>query len=305
MNKYEKMLQELKTEIDESYAQYCEKWENLHNQANAACHKYNDQIHAINSLRQSLQDVINDLCKFLKRFGNIGVNISAFDYVTEDSRFVHQNMASGSVNSAPNSGGGSSAFMKTTTLAVAVVSRVALPAMWIGDAWSKRARSKKEYLAMEVSFEEQKVVWEKSLSDQKDEATFYSTASEIANLYRALIATVRMAIRDTILPELTGIDAFLVADAIKNSIISDMDPQNAEILSIDSYQGTAYDMHYIFIRNAFDYYTTIVKFFTEPVLTNIVADNKVTDAERRAFNMKVSQIKQQTKKLEASAVFGG
>ena len=84
-----------------------------------------------------------------------------------------------------------------------------------------------------------------------------------------------------------------------------MDPCDAEIMTIDISHGTAYDMHYIFVRNVFDYYTMIVKFFTEPILTNIVADNKVTEAEKKDFKTKENQIRQHIQLLETSAVFGG
>ena len=304
MNKYEKMMQELKAEFDKEFSVYSEKLESLNNSANVACHKYNDQIHAINSLRQGLQDEIAELFVFLKRFGNIGTKITPFEYVTEDSKFVNIKTVSGSLDYDQNRNK-TSGFVKTAFVAAAVFAPVALPAIWIGDAWVKRAKSKDAYLTMVSDFEEQKSSWELDLGKKQDETEFYCAATKIAEVYRALIATVRMAIRETILPELIGIDAFLVADAIKNCIISDMNPEDAEVLGIDSYKDTAYDMHYTFVRNAFDYYQTIVKFFTEPILSNIVADNKVTPAEKKAFEMKEYQIKQQTKLLESTAVFEG
>ena len=296
-------MQELKDEFDEAFAEYSAKLDALNYSANAACHKYNDQIHAINSLRQNLQDEIRELYRFLKRFGNVGVSITPFEYVTEDSKFVSQKNASGSLNCDNNHG--TSGFVKAASVAAVAFAPIALPAIWIGDAWRSRAKSKEAYLNMQVEFENQKIDWEYDLTQKSEEAGFYTAATEIAKLYRGLVATVRTAIRETILPELTGIDAFLVADAIKNCIISDMNPSDAEIMSIDSYKDTAYDMHYIFVRNAFDYYTMIVKFFTEPILTNIVADNQVTPVEKRAFSMKSNQIKKQIKLLEDTAVFGG
>ena len=303
MNKYEKLMQDLKTEFDEEFAEYSVKRDELYNLANTACHKYNDQIHVINSLRQNLQDEISELYKFLKRFGNIGANITPFEYVTEDSRFVNQTAASGSLNYDDKKG--TSGFMKTAAIAAVVFAPVALPAIWLGDAWKKRSKSKEAYLTMQSDYEEQKTAWENDLLKKQAEVRFLNAAADIANIYRGLIATVRMAIRETVLPELTGIDAFLVADAIKNCIISNMDPCDAEIMSIDSYKGTAYDMHFVFVKNVFDYYTTIVTFFTEPILTNIIADNEVTAEEKRTFEASVNQLKQQTNLLENTAVFGG
>ena len=262
MNKYEKLISDLKEEFDKEFSEYSDELNDLNYSSNVLCHKYNDQIHVINSLRQNLQDEISELYKFLKRFGNVGVNITPFEYVTEDSKFVNQKTASGSLDLNQNESSRSN-FVKTAKVATAIIAPITIPALWIDDALHKRSKNKEEYLRLQINFEEQRTEWNYNLSKRHDEIDFFAAATEIANLYRALIATVRSAIKDTIIPELTGIDAFLVADAIKNCIISDMDPCDAEIMNIDIYHGTAYDMHYIFVRNVFDYYTMIVKFFTE------------------------------------------
>lgn len=304
MNKYEKLIKQLQSDFDEEFSAYKEEIDQLNNNAEAMRYKYNDQIHAINSLRQNLQDEIAALYKFLRRFGDFGKKITPFDYVTEDSR--HGKGTSINEKGVDHNGDSrSSGFLKTAAIPALIFAPTTLPALWAADAISKRSKCKKEYQNLEIDFENRRTEWDKAKQEKRAEAQLYKDATEIANIYRALIGTVRMAIRETILPELTGIDAFLVADAIKNALISDIDPEDAEIASISMYQGTAYDMHYIFVRNACDYYTMIVRFFTEPILTNIMADNKVTSEEQRAFRAKVAQIKDQTKLLEDTSMFGG
>ena len=304
MNKYEKMMQALQNDIDREYSEYYTQGTQLYNRSNEAVHKYNDQINVINSLRQSLNDDILVLYKFLKRFGDVGERISPFDFVTEDSKFVNNNTA-GRPTTQRTGQNDTSGFVPKAMLACAAVAPQALPILLCGSALNNRSKSKKEYQTMLCDFETEKTKWEKDLAEAGELVRFYKDATEIANIYRALIASVRLAIRETIIPELTGIDTFLTADAIKNCIISGMDPNEAEIASISLYKGTAYDMHYTFVRNVFDYYTILVAFFTRPILTNIVKDNKVTAEEKNGFNDEVNQIKEQTKLLESSAVFGG
>ena len=305
MNKYEKDIQELKKDFEKDVLEYTKKFDVANISADKACHKYNDQVNAINGSRQNLYIEICRLYEFLKRFGNVGISITPFEYVTEDSKFVTQKNAVGSLNYY-NNDKYTSNFVKTTAITTtAIFVPTMLPAILIGNTLKKRSESKKALQKMKNNYDEMKISWDNDLIKKNQEVQFYNCATEIANLYRAIIEIVRMTINKTIIPELTGIDAFLVADAIKNCIISDMDPGEADILSIDSYKGTAYDMHYIFVKNVFDYYTMIVKFFTEPILTNIVADNKVTIEEEKTFKMKVNQIEQHTKLLEDTSVFGG
>lgn len=139
----------------------------------------------------------------------------------------------------------------------------------------------------------------------KENEKFFLAAAEIASIYRSLIATVKDSISETILPELTGIDAFLAADAIKNCIISGMDPEDAEVANITEYKGTLFHGHFMFVKNTFDYYTIIAKFFTEPILTNIVEDNKITEEEKESFNKNVEKIEKKNKLLCETAMFGG
>lgn len=303
MNKYEKMIRELKEGFDREFSNYSNELDQLNDSVQAMCHKYNDQVHAINSLRQNLQDEITALYRFLRRFGDLGKQVTPFDYVTENSRYTKDKASRGSLGC--DNSKGSSGFAKAATISSIIFAPVALPVVWAADSISKRSKNKKEFQELEMDFQKQCTEWEQTKRERRAEAKLYEEASEIAKLYRALIATVRMAIRETILPELTGIDAFLIADAIKNAIISNMNPDDAEVANISVYQGSAYDMHYVFVRNALDYYTMIVKFFTEPILTNIIADNKVTPEEKTDFHAKVAQIEKQTKLLEDTSMFGG
>ena len=303
MNKYEKQINELKNEYDRSYSEYIQEVGKAYQEAQKHCLSYNDQINRINSTKDNLLDGISVLYKSLKKIGTIKKMVTPFDYVSESSRFVDKEVYNSS--RFENDSYSTSGFVKTASVAAIVAAPAVLPAIWVGEALGKRSKDKKELARMTIEYEEEKDKWDKAIKDKKSEAEFYKDAAQIAFLYQSLILTVRQAIRETILPELVGIDAFLVADAIKNSIISDMDPNDAEILKIDLYKGTIYDCHYTFVMNAFDYYNTIVKIFTTPILTNIVSDDKVTDEEKRDFEAKCKLVENKTQELTQIAIFGG
>lgn len=303
MNKYEKQINELKTQYDNSYNEYVQEIGKAYREAQKHCLSYNDQINRINATKDNLLDGISVLYKFLKKIGTIEKKITPFDYVAESSRFVDKEIYNSS--RFDNDSYSTSEFVKTASVAAIVAAPAILPAIWVGDVLGKRSKDKKELSRMTIEYEEEKDKWDNAIKDKKSEADFYKDAAQIAFLYQSLILTVRQAIKETILPELVGIDAFLVADAIKNSIISDMDPNDAEISKIDLYKGTIYDCHYTFVMNAFDYYNTIVKIFTTPILTNIVSDDRVTDEEKRDFESKCKLIENKTQELTQIAVFGG
>lgn len=303
MNKYEKQINELKNEYDEAYNEYTKEIGKAYREAQTHCLKYNDQINRINATKDNLLEGISVLHKFLRRIGTIDKNITPFDYVAESSRFVDKEVLNSS--RFDNERYSTSAFVKTASVAAIVTAPAILPAIWVGDTFVKRSKDKKELTRMTIELEEERNKWEKEVEDKKGEAEFYKDAAQIAFLYQSLILTVRQAIKETILPELIGIEAFLTAEAIKNSIISDMNPNEAEIPHIDLYKDTVYDCHYTFVMNAFDYYNTIVKIFTTPILTNIVSDNRVTDEEKRDFEQKCKMIEAKTHGLAQETVFGG
>lgn len=303
MNKYEKQINELKNQYDNSYNEYVQEIGKAYREAQTHCLSYNDQINRINATKDNLLDGIYVLYKFLKNIGTIEKEITPFDNVAESSRFVDKEVYNSS--RFDNDSYSTSGFIKTASVVAVVAAPAILPAIWVGDALGKRSKDKKELSRMTIEYEKEKDKWDKAIKDKKSEANFYKDATKIAFLYQSLILTVRKAIQETILPELVGIDAFLIADAIKNSIISDMDPNDAEISKIDMYKGTIYDCHYTFVMNAFDYYNTIVKIFTTPILTNIVSDDRVTDAEKRDFESKCKLIENKTQELTQMAVFGG
>ena len=303
MNKYEKQINELKKQYDKSYDEYVQAMNRAYSVANKHCQAYNTQINRINTSRDNLLDGISILYKFLKNYGNIAKKISAFDYATETQYTVDKDIYFST--RFENDHYTTSGFVKTASVTAMVAAPIVLPAIWAGDALAKRAKDKKEFARMTEEYEKEKTKWDNAIKEKEGEAKFYKDASEIAFLYQTLILTVRQAIKETILPELVGIEAFLVADAIKNSIISDMDPNDAEISKIDLYKGTIYDCHYTFVMNTFDYYNTIVKIFTTPILTNIVSDDQVTDEEKRDFESKCKMIEAKTQELAHIAVFGG
>ena len=215
--------------------------------------------------------------------------------------------AASSVLGASSLAGAASIAASTATvgLAMPLAIPIAIPAYMIIKGLKKNADAKEEFLSMQEKYHKDKLEWEKQLSLKKDEISFFATAVQIADMYRILIATIRDTITDKIIPELNGILAFLYADAIKNCIVNNEDPDNAHIGNIAEYRGTPYESHYTFVKNAFDFYLLISKFFTEPVLSNLIQKRKISESEFEKFRTKMNDIRDQRNSLLGSAMLGG
>ena len=194
----------------------------------------------------------------------------------------------------------------TTTLGMVMPSfaPVAIPAYLLIKGF-KDKEAKERLMEMNEKFEEQKIQWQVDLAKMEDEASFFSTAVDIADMYRILIAQVRDTISEKIIPEFNGILSFLYADAIKNCIINHENPDDVKMASISEYRGTPYESHYTFVQNVFDYYTLITNFFTEPILSNLIQKREITKSDYERFQKKLRTIGEQQVELQDNAAFGG
>lgn len=87
MNKYELQIEELKAKWDYEGKKYTAEVQQINNVAMQYCNQFNSQITIVNVERHLMRREITTLYKFLKPFGNIGIKLNPFDFVTEDWLF--------------------------------------------------------------------------------------------------------------------------------------------------------------------------------------------------------------------------
>lgn len=342
MKKYGIELKELKIEWETESKKYAAEAQQINNMAMQLCNKFNSQITIINVERHLMRKEISALYKFLKQFGDIGEKLTPFDFVEEDWLFPRtnsiQNIDSNKQDTSRNpldfsikgvadiatacanvmgvsatSGllgvsalAGSAAIVAgaiTVGMALPIFAPISLPAYMLVSGFKKGADS--ELLKNRQAYEQDCIRWKNDIAKAKDEVSFFATSVKIADMYRVLVATVRDTIAEKIIPELSGILAFLYADAIKNCIIDNEDPSTARIGSIAEYRGTPYEGHYTFIKNVFDYYSLITTFFTEPILSNLLQKRKVSESDLESFEKKIKNIGEQQLKLTDGVILGG
>lgn len=298
----------------------------LRQKAENAANQYNPRIAAINSERARLFDEIRELYNFLKSFGDIGKPITPFDFAVEDFMWPKVGSFDPPQHNSPymqqdnsDNSGGILGKVVSTGSTVAVISTamffpIATPAALLGKGLINEVSGHGFFTKKADKEKYQNVVWEcekdlcaraKRNDDAATEVNFFEAARDIAEIYLHTIMGIKSLIDDTILPELDGITAFLYADAVKNCIIEGEDPRRAEPGSITEYEGTAYDAHYVFVQNAFDYYIIITKFFSDRIMGSIFADHLVTVDELDELHNRVNEIESRQKLLQSSTVFGG
>lgn len=278
----------------------------LRQKAEKVVDQYNPRVATVNSERASLFQEIRKLYHFLKGFGNVGKEITPCDFCVED--FMWPSIAPFTCQSdlqAKQATPNGSTAGNVAMVATAVFVPLATPLMFVGKALFDSKKQKQYYLDNTENHEKDMLARRKQRDDAEAEIKFFEAARDISELYLRTIMGIKAIINDTIMPELDGISAFLYADAIKDCIIDGKNPRNAEPHNIAEYSGTAYDVHYTFVRNAFDYYTLITKFFTSGILANIFDDHQVTDEEKHLLKNKIAEIENSQKLLEAKTVFGG
>lgn len=294
-NKYEKEMEQLKDDVRNEYDKYKNQASSIDEEIRQNMNRYDANIGIINSMRHELRIEIRKLCDFLKGLGDIGRSIDIFEFLTEDLaksnnvRLIDVNFDDYEVPERTN---------------VPVIGNIP----WIGSGVNfirQRSRDKKDYMDMVQEFEKLKLQLDVDLNKRKSDIKFYGIASEIANNYRAIIAMVKDTIDMTIIPELDGIEAFLVAASIKESIISNEDPHMAKPVKIGEFKGTLFHCHYIFVENCHDYYSLIKEFFTKKFLTDIVADREITQEERLKIAGMVETMEKETERIKNATIFGG
>lgn len=275
-----KKLKAQREEWEQAYNTYIRELSELDKEAQKASNRYNAMVGVINSERNSMRKSIRGLYTFLVRFGNMGVSITPFDYVCEELTTYRQEAAKASVlqEKLP--------FLRKLFL-------------WFPPV------AKKEGIRCAAEFERERVEWKEHLNKCEQMLHTFQTAEEIADLYRASIVSVVDSIEQCILKELLVVEAFLYAEAVKDCIIGGDDVKKARPSSIAFYEGTPYQRHYLFVRNAFDYYVFLSKVYTDCVLSAIMADRVITEEEYQAFCSDMEEVKKMQSDIREQATFGG
>lgn len=112
--------------------------------------------------------------------------------------------------------------------------------------------------------------YEKLKNDLKYQKQFYKENNEIALLYMICLNEIHLTIVNIILPEFETVEAFCQVLELKNKVINDEDLENIVFKNrILALQGTDYDKHYRFIKNAYAFYVISLKIYNTPILSNL------------------------------------
>jgi len=280
-----------------------------------ACYVYNQEIATINSERSSLKELINKLYHFLKEFGEIGSKITPFDFVNEswqkldvdaivNPETVPEASKKGNEDIYKYAAVGAiaSTTVLTTISAMLTPIPLAAPALLFPALFG--GVGKKDYLDYKLKHDEALEEYDNNKEKLNDFCKGIELAARIAKLYYGVIATVKEAITETVIPELSGIRAFLYASSIANKVAEEKElTLGIEPIDIMEIQGTRYNEHYLFMKNTVDYYTLIVEIFTKQVLTKMLEDNKITEEEKKEFEKQIKQIENKQKCLCDNALF--
>ena len=223
--------------------------------------KYNGLINTLNSQRVALKDEIRNMYDFLHRLGNIGKELTIFDYKQEDP--------------AP------------------VLSASIKPEINAPDCKKGLFKRKKNNIALlnynaEILRIEQKYV--SDISAKRLSIRYLEIATNIARIYFETVVYIRDFIKTKIVPELSFIYSSLIADGVLNEVVSGGDASRARISDISEYKDTNKDIHYRFVQNVHDFYQISTAFFKKTILTNFLADKRISVEEKESFKKSVEQI---------------
>lgn len=289
MNKRAKEIMDTIEEWESAYQDYTMEVEAWKTGTGKAYNKYSNTISQINASRADLRKEIDQLYQFLSIW-NIGERITSFDYQLEFSNLVY--LPREKCHSAC-----SNAIEKVK----AKIDNSDI--LWPVSLLMIPSKLKSALQEITKDYQKEQMEWENDKNERKSEYEFYNIAAQIADIYMRIIMSTQDVIRNTIIPELSGIQSFLYADAVANCVIENQNPVNAKISNIEEYKGTLYHQHYLFVRNVFDYYQIIVRFFTEPILKNLVEND--IDKQNEYIQEERNRIEEKIREIKGNVFFGG
>ena len=131
-------------------------------------------------------------------------------------------------------------------------------------------KRQKENVRLNAELGRMRHEYEKLKNDLKYQKQFYKENNEIALLYMICLNEIHLTIVNIILPEFETVEAFCQVLELKNKVINDEDLENIVFKNrILALQGTDYDKHYRFIKNAYTFYVISLKIYNTPILSNL------------------------------------
>jgi len=175
----------------------------------------------------------------------------------------------------------------------AMVGGVVLAPIGVGIGIFQRSKNKKKITELTKLMEDLRFDWWNKLTQAKDALNFAKdTIPQIVDLYWNCISMVGDAVKYSILPELKGVQCFFVADAIKEGIKYDKSTDSIRPNPVSMYKDTPYHKHYQFVKNAFDFYTIICKFFTTAVLADLLDDISLSKDVQDKLEIGIAEIRE-------------
>lgn len=131
-------------------------------------------------------------------------------------------------------------------------------------------KRQKENVRLNAELGRMRHEYEKLKNDLKYQKQFYKENNEIALLYMICLNEIHLTIVNIILPEFETVEAFCQVLELKNKVINDEDLESIVFKNrILALQGTDYDKHYRFIKNAYAFYVISLKIYNTPILSNL------------------------------------
>lgn len=289
-------FKKLEEKSEQDYNIYKEKAADLEKEYNDVEKKFDVIIGTINAERLSFRKEIRALYDFLMLVGGSlkdEKRISIFDFADESPA---PSMGEDDIKKVENTN-----MYKKGSVGWGVLVGIGLGAIGVATKeFIRHNMNKAIYENCLMAAETRKNEYERDLNKKQKMVSDLKDAVEIAKIYRSIIVIVKDTISEKIIPELDFIRSFLYADAIRELVLEgeSLETDSIEPCNIAEYKGTKQDIHYQFIKNAFDFYRISTQFFKKPILTDILEDRVVTEQEKADFNEQVQLIKNQISSLE-------
>ena len=292
----------LKDEMNKYYEETTSKQKELDENETEFSGRFEVRCNAINSTLGELFELINQMYNFLDFCGDVGKKVTPFDRAYEETYVVkksisklNDNKQDFKINQEKTSKGALGAAGVGLLVAGPVGALTFAGAKLIKNLSSNKKMAKEECEQLAKVYEEDQARNGALIKEHEEYISYLKSACEIAELYESTLLGIKAIIKDSILPKLKTIRAFLYASTIKNCILSGEDPNKATVESITEHEGSDY---YVFVRNTSDYYNLITAFFTKHLMTKILSDKKITTTERLDFKKQIKEIKDFAPKLE-------
>lgn len=128
----------------------------------------------------------------------------------------------------------------------------------------------------------------------------------ICDLYIELVEKISDYIKLKIIPQIEVIESFLECESVKNVYIADTKAKIIENVEYETdiklYDNTIYQKHFNFIRNAFWFYILSSTIYSSPVLTKLLENKKITDADIEKLEGQKLLCKKQIILLESNKI---